>query len=599
VSNNEDFVSEIMGSPAFKEKLAALVVETGSSESDVKSEAVASLHELAAEQSKLAINSWDKLARWFGRAYRLDVDEEQIVKLKELNEKFTLVFLPNHRSYLDPLVLRSALHGHGFAPNHTLGGLNLAFWPMGTIARRNGTVFIRREFKDAPVYKATLKEYIAYLIRHKQNLEWYIEGGRTRTGKLRPPRMGILSYVVDAFDDNVTPPDDVLLIPVFVGYDQQYEVGAISHEELGGKKSPESVGWLFKFAKAQKNRRGRAHLRFGEPLSLREALTENRAGNDDRSARLAVPKIAFEVSHRINQVTPIMPSALVTFALLDNDGRAMTVDEGRAVIDPLMAYIMRRGIDISSEMDFEGEGLLHQTLRTLTREGVVTRYDGGLEPIYNIAEDRQHEAAFYRNTLIHYFITRSLVEVALVRAVQERPERLVNFVWEEAKRLRDVLKYEFFFPRTKEFAVEVAQEAALAYPGWEDEHFDADQVFALMKESRLLLAHRVLGPFLESYGILADRLAAHPVDQEIDREKLILECIGVGQQRWLQSELHSPESISRDLFAGAYQLADNRELITAGTPELEAKRQAFASEFTDAIARVDIIRDLAQDKEGF
>ena len=117
-------------------------------------------------------------------------------------------------------------------------------------------VFIRREFKDDDIYKVCLKAYMAYLVKHKQNLEWYIEGGRTRTGKLRPPRMGILSYLVDAYDEYAE--EDVLIIPVFVGYDQQYEVGAISAEEMGGKKAPESVSWLLKFARTDSPPRSRS-----------------------------------------------------------------------------------------------------------------------------------------------------------------------------------------------------------------------------------------------------------------------------------------------------------------------------------------------------
>ena len=101
-----------------------------------------------------------------------------------------------------------------------------------------------------------------------------------------------------------------------------------------GVEDPESIGWLFDFAKSQSRRLGRAHLRFGEPLSLRDAplLTEDDEGKP--RPRLAVPKVAFEVSARINEVTPVTPSALVTFAVLDNGDRAITVPEGRQILEP-------------------------------------------------------------------------------------------------------------------------------------------------------------------------------------------------------------------------------------------------------------------------
>lgn len=595
--HSDNFVEQIMSEPEFQLTLSSLAAESGRTDRDVNEEARANLKELAAEQNPVAIEAWDKLCRWLGRAYKLDVDHKALEKLRELNRTSSLVFLPNHRSYLDPLILRSALEKHDFPPNHTLGGVNLAFWPLGAIGRRTGLVFIRREFKDAPVYRACLREYLAYMVRKQDNMEWYIEGGRTRTGKLRPPRMGILSYLVDAFKHDAE--EDVLLVPVFVGYDQQYEVDAISAEEQGGTKDPESAKWLVKFARAQTVRRGRAHLRFGEPLSLREALAESRASDDERDARLAVPKIAFEVCHRINKVTPIMPSALLLFPMLDNEGRALTAPQGRVILEPLVRYIRRRGLDLSEDMDLVDHGALYDTLKTLVREGVVTRYDGGLEPVFGLAEGRQHEAAFYRNTLIHYFITRAMVEVALVRAAEVGATDTIDEIWEEAVRLRDVLKYEFFFPRLGEFADDISNEAEIAFPGWEDHSFDSEQLLPLMRTSRLHLAHRVIGPFLEAYGVLADRLSAHALDKKIDRDKLIAECIGVAQQRWLQRELHSPESISKDLFTNAFRLADNRGLIhRTGAENLQEQRDAFANEFHDAIRRVDIIRHMAIDTEN-
>ena len=590
-----DFTDEIMETEQFKNSIAQLAETTGDSEDDVRSVCKENLKEIAAEQESWAISSWDKMCRWLGRAYKLDIRPSQIKKIAELNKQSTLVFLPNHRSYLDPLILRSALQDFDFEPNHVLGGVNLSFFPMGTIARRNGVVFIRREFKDDDIYKVCLKAYMAYLVKHKQNLEWYIEGGRTRTGKLRPPRMGILSYLVDAYDEYAE--EDVLIIPVFVGYDQQYEVGAISAEEMGGKKAPESVSWLLKFARAQTVRRGRAHLRFGEPLSLGEALAESRASSDSNDARLAVPKVAFEVLHRINKVTPIMPSALVTFSLLDNDDKAMTVEEGRRVLKPLIDYIKRRGLDLSEDINLEDYGGLYDALRTLEREGVIRRYSDGPEDIYWIAENKAHEAAFYRNTLIHHLITRAIVEVALVRVAEEHADNVTDATWDEAVRLRDVLKYEFFFPRTSHFAADVAAEVEIAYPGWEDETFNADEILPTLEKAKLFVAHRTIGPFLEAYGVVADRLALRAPEDEIDRDEFILECIGVAQQRWYQKELYSAESISRDLFSGAFQLANNRGLIEAGGPELTEKRKKFADEFHAAIHRIDVIREMARKKE--
>ena len=184
-----------------------------------------------------------------------------------------------------------------------------------------------------------------------------------------------------------------------------------------------------------------------------------------------------------------------------------------------------------------------------------------------------------------------------MRAVEEGNDDPISATWDEAVRLRDLLKYEFFFSRKSLFLQDILREAEIAEPGWQEEHFDSVHLLQSLQMSKLYLAPRVFGPFLEGYGIVADRLVARDPDAAINRADLIQECIGVGQQRWLQKDLHSPESISRDLFSGALELADNRGLLEPGTPGLKGKREAFAQEFKDAMRRVDVIREMARLKE--
>src|SRR5207247_7828885 len=125
---------------------------------------------------------------------------------------------------------------------HTAGGINMNFFPMGGLMRRTGIFFIRRSFKDNEVYKFVLRQYIDYLIEKRFPLEWYIEGGRSRSGKLLPPRFGLLAYVVDSYRRGRA--DDVALIPVSIAYDQISDVQDYAHEQRGGVKQRESFGWF-------------------------------------------------------------------------------------------------------------------------------------------------------------------------------------------------------------------------------------------------------------------------------------------------------------------------------------------------------------------
>ncbi len=138
--------------------------------------------------------------RLITKAYvELDYDHEELEALYRMGQRYPLVFLPTHKSHFDHQSLQFALYENGLPPNHTAGGINMNFFPVGPLIRRSGVFFIRREFKDNEAYKFVLRRYIDYLLQRRFPLEWYIEGARSRTGKLLPPKLGMLAYVVEGY----------------------------------------------------------------------------------------------------------------------------------------------------------------------------------------------------------------------------------------------------------------------------------------------------------------------------------------------------------------------------------------------------------------
>ena len=590
-------VEAIVDSPRYARRVEELAVESGLPIAEVDTQARACLTELVATIEPYPSGVWDSFGRWLSRSYSIDAATEYLPKLRALSAQHSLVFLPNHRSYLDPLVLRRVLEQGGLPSNFILGGINLAMWPATLIAKRAGMVFIRRSTRDDPIYPAMMWLYLACLLERRANLEWYFEGGRTRTGKLRPPRMGVLRYLVDAYLENQAQPDihapEVYVVPVSIVYDQQHEVEAISAEDGGGAKAPESLRWLVSFARAQSLRRGQAHVRFGEPLRLGEALEDARERAGSFDARTVVPRVAFEIAHRINDATPITPSALVTFALLDNEGRALTLEELLEILDPLLSYARKRRLPLTTDIDLARPDELRRALASLQREGVVESYSGGPKTVYSVARDRQHEAAFYRNTVAHWFVYRAVAENALLAAAESKADDVVDDSWYCALALRDLLKFEFFFPRKRDFAEQIRDEIDIARPGWEGEDLSVAEVVAALDDTSLYLSHRVIGPFLEAYAVVADRLAESDPGDPVDEDAIVDECLGIAHQDWLQHRLHSPESISRDLMRGAMRLADNRGLLGQGGDELAQRRREFADELDRAVERVAIVRRAA------
>ena len=588
-------VQQIAVDPAFRAGLAALAADSGQPAERAREHADRCLRELVAAHDDRAIGLFDRLGGWFARAYGVEVDRSRLDELHALNRTHPLVFLPAHKSYLDPIVAQAVLAGNDFPPTHLLGGINLSFWPIGPLARRTGVIYIRRTFADDAIYKFCVRSYLRHLVDRRQNLEWYLEGGRSRTGKLRPPRLGLLAYLADAVRDSAV--EDVYLVPVSIAYDQLHEVATMAAEQRGGRKRPEGLRWLLRYGRVQGTGLGSAHVRFGEPLSLRHGLA---------AGRLAVEKLAFEVSHRINQVTPITGTSLVALALLGMKGRALSVRELCAILDPLLDYVAVRKFPTAGTWEFATESDVARTLRDLVASGVVIRYAEGVEPVYAVHPQRDLEAAFYRNTVVHHFVNRAITELVVAGAAlrhdrsgssdsppaADRPGS-TDAAWADALALRDLLKFEFFFGTKREFAEQLREELAIVDPDWERSEGDPAAALAALRGLSLHLAHRVLRSFLEAYRVVADQLALRPPGLAVDADAFVAGCVPVARQYHLQQRVHSSESISQELFRTALRLAGNRDLLGPGEAGLTRRRAEFAAELREALQRVERISELA------
>jgi len=594
---------DILARPAFRGGVARLARHAGQPEDRVAHQASRYLREIAATHSTYVI---DLLAHFIHYLYRqgyeegLHYDRERLERIYTLAQRHPVVFLPSHKSNLDHLVLQYALHENGHPPNHTAGGINMNFFPVGPLVRRSGVFFIRRTFKDNPVYKFVLRQYVDYLIEKRFPLEWYIEGGRSRSGKLLPPRFGMLAYVVDAFRRGKS--EDVLLIPVSIGYDQIQDVSDYVAEQRGAAKQRESFGWFLGVVSALRRRYGQIHLNFGEPLSLAETIgppTGEIEGDTDENS-VDLQKLAFEVAVRINRATPITPTSLVTLALLGTLDQALTVDEIVAALENIVAYVRRRGLPTTEALDLDQTESVQRTLDGLVENGVVTCFAEGPQAVYAIGPDQHLTAAYYRNTIIHFFVNGAIVELALLRVGDARNATdapaiaALELFWDEAFRLRDLLKFEFFFADKESFRREIRAEIALHEPEWEAEvGAGAPGAMSVLRKVRPFNAHRILRPFLEAYSVVADALVQETTDAAIDEKALLARCVSRGRQYRLQRRIRSTESVSRVLFESALRLAGNRELLRPDTEQLAERRRAFATDVRAILRRIDAVGTLA------
>ena len=265
------------------------------------------LDELSTGWSRFSVDLIPSLGRAiFSRGFdpNIDYDRAEVEAMRHALENHPAVLLFSHRSYLDGVIVPVAMQENRLPPVHTFAGINLSFGFMGPLMRHSGVIFIRRKLDD-PLYKYVLRQFVGYIVEKRFNLSWSIEGTRSRTGKMLPPKLGLLAYVADAYLDGRS--DDILLQPVSISFDQLHETAEYAAYARGGEKTPEGLSWLYNFIKAQGERNyGKIYVRFPEAVSMREYLGEPHGPmtTDDAAKRLALQKMAFEVAWRILRVTP-------------------------------------------------------------------------------------------------------------------------------------------------------------------------------------------------------------------------------------------------------------------------------------------------------
>ena len=588
---------DILGRPAFRGGIARLAAQLGRPVEAVQRDAARYLREIAATHSPFVIDLTAHLIHLLytrGYSEALHYDRRQLADIYALGQRHPLVFLPTHKSNLDHLVLQYVLHENGHPPNHTAGGINMNFFPIGPLVRRSGVFFIRRTFKDNPTYKFVLQQYIDYLIEKRFSLEWYLEGGRSRSGKLLPPRFGLFANVVDAYRRGKS--DDVYMIPVAIAYEQIQDVGDYVAEQRGAAKERESFRWFLGMVRRLRHDYGDIHIRFGEPLSLSRFLgpPPPAAESNPDERNLSVQKVAFEVAVRINRATPITPTSLVALAMLGHGDRAFSVPELLRALQNLVTYVRRRRLPTTGELDLDTPEGVQRALDRLIHSGVVCAYTEGPESVYAIAADQHLTAAYYRNSIIHFFVNASISELALLRAADVDRDAALQEFWDEALRLRDLLKFEFFFAEKDAFRRELRDELTGHDVDWETAVSGGPEaIHVLLRRCKPFSAHRVLRPFLEAYRVVSDALERDDAAKPIDEASFLTTCLALGKQYLLQRRIHRTESVSKVLFGTALRLAANRDLLDPTSPDLVERRRAFAAEIRAVIRRIDIIDVLA------
>ncbi len=583
--------SAIFKEADFQAELQQAATESGKTPEQAQRYARKCLKEIEATPRESWLRPVAKLSRFiYTRSYEaeLDINLDKLEELRELSRDHLLLFLWSHKSHMDSFVFLLSLYDNKFRPLPLIfAGVNMNFLGFGAMARRVGAIFVRRSFQEDPIYKLVFRRYIDYLIRNQLPLSWSIEGTRSRTGKLSPPKLGVLNWVVESCHREQM--KDVLLVPVSLAFDRIAEIDDYVAIQTGQPKRKESLRWFFDYIFGMRQPYGKVYVRYGEPVVLGEptGLSEAMQDGEQDQQRFEVMRMAFEVCRRIEQITPIKSADVLTMVLLGANRRAMTASEIFLQSTQITDLVTQRELPAASGFSLRTEAEVSAAVLALQKSGLVKSFDKARTPVYYIPREQRLAAAYYRNTITHYFLRAAMGEIGLAMCTLDIERPSATILQRHVMALRDLYKFEFFYKPTEDFWQDVLLETGQRYPGWDSgEH----SIQKLLQDQPPRFGHAILRSITEGYLIIAVALLELEDQPILDQKRFTKQLLAQGEQMLLRRTISCESSVSQDLFTNGLLLAGHLSLLDDKEAGLLTRREAFAEQVVAALSAINLLQ---------
>ncbi|MBA2663371.1 MAG: 1-acyl-sn-glycerol-3-phosphate acyltransferase [Bradymonadaceae bacterium] len=602
--SRETIYKELIARPELTDTIKRVAAEEAVSEELIRKRARKQYDEIASEPSLLMLKIFNSVLSlvWYRIYDGFEVDHEGLEAVREAAKSSSVVLIPSHKSHIDYLVISYIFYQYGLTPPHIAAGVNLSFWPMGWIFRRAGAFFLRRSFKGDELYPVVFREYLIRLMEEGYPIEFFIEGTRSRTGKLIKPRYGMLDMMIRAYVSGRI--ESLKFVPISVGYEKIIEERSYRRELLGEEKEKESLTGLLKTPKLLASKYGRLYVEFDEPIDLGEYL-EKYGVQRHRAEAAELDALTVRLAHRIifdiNRVTTVSPTALAATVLLNNPVRGTDRLRFLQEVGFLLHFLTQPGrtarlsgtlrdalsakrtvikrLEQAQRLSDGGEAALIEgaargpvSVEAVMGEAVASIMDSALaifaankqvvitregdETFFSMDENARLDLSYYRNTLVHYFVPEALLATAILRFQATTIDH--GELMAETLFLSRLFKYEWIYAERAEF--ENVFGRTLAYfeaSSWvKIEGDEADlgrRVVVAEPAAELEFFRRMVLTFLEAYAIVASFLPELG-QRPIEHGELVKAAIKQGKNDFLRGRIIFYESLSKPTFVNALRL---------------------------------------------
>lgn len=553
----------VLSYPKLKER-----IEKRDSPDKERVKALANLDEIKAEFSPTTIKTFTKfLDASLPKLYDDINFDDSTTDIKELMKDKCVVLVPNHQSHADYLAINYVFIKNYKVPLYVAGGVNLDIFPIGKLFRRSGCFFIRRSFANDITYKLTLEGYLYYLLKMGRPIEFFFEGGRSRTGKLLPPRYGLYGMLLDAhkalLKERETP---MVFVPVSIVHEYVPEQKSLAKELGGAKKKKESTRQLLGLFGLFAKQFGSIHVRLGKPV---EVGSQNLEDDNEEFHKKHTQDLAFRCFREVGRNMMVTPTSLLAMVLLDEPSGAMVWNDIMTKAEAILNYCEKFNIPVTQNLSKEKfEKSLERAMDILIgnkKIDVIGReHHGSL--YYSIREECRAEILYFKNTILHHFIIPAIIGDAWINLfsgqIKDVKDLKEFFLFQ-----RRSLKHEFYLPTVKQFfyrTLSVVSDAIGRRVGSLEElmSLEGQDLYAIA--SKVGIFNRALTYILEAYYVAGKALEKlsrdYPEGFKIDAYNKKVKEVHEAERR-LDRLIRYPESYSLPLTKTALKYYSHLNLI--------------------------------------
>lgn len=614
VKPHQQLLREIVESQRFQNELKSISQQTGQSIEELTLQARKILDKTASKFSLVVckVFSTALMPMWSIIYNGLYVDQEQFNRIRELSKTHRLVFIPSHKSHVDYLVLSILMFQNGVLPPLIAAGENLNFFPVGGILRRGGAFFIKRSFRGEQLYTACIRYYIDFIMHEGYPVEFFIEGGRSRTGQVLQPKFGILRMIAQTVQNDPTLP--VKIIPCAITYEKVIEDMAYKNEQDGAVKQKENFSNLIRTTKLLISKYGQIYVSFADPIDLNEALHIDDPCYEQSAESLTtdIDTMTIELMRRINQASTITMSALASCALLNTPKDTMALQTLLQTSAFLLSLLIERGALISPVLQtalaasraslremypqqesgaggdaaaspttshIKAQALIEplnqpivETLKLFEHNGTIKRRGNEFSPDIVIADSGRLQMVFYKNILLNAIID----DIYLACAISIDESKSIDTVEARFGDIAALFAIEFSDDNVKnryEKTLNRFKDRA-----WIDIAQNAIQIVPKHQSDFAVLAH-CIAHHTESYSFVFDYIANHQAATwaESDLMEQLLDCA----KDAIASGKILPESRSKVVYSHAIERLRNWRVLEVSYEQTAKKSAKYLTKIAD------------------